>query len=295
MEKRIADLNKEQFDYIDNEMFVLSHTDRIPEQLVNELLDMEVLIQCWRGKASFKLEQLPVAVEAGQCVICTDYQPIHDLMVSPDLELSIIGFSWHLLEDVPALAQEGWTITNAVRSHPVFTPSDDERQRLGHYTSLMKHHVQNQGSKFSKDMLHLLCQSFVFELIDIAYTRDATPIDTATDTTAPQSLVMSRQFFEILARGEGTIRSVAQVADLMHVTPKYLSHVISKVSGHPPIYHIHQYTIRAIERQLRYSDKTIKEISASMGFPSLAFFGKFVKQHLGLSPKTYRTTLPTKQ
>jgi len=78
---------------------------------------------------------------------------------------------------------------------------------------------------------------------------------------------------------------------MMNVAPKYLSHVISSESGHPPLFHIHQYTMRAIECQLRYSDLTIKEISAHMGFPSLAFFGKFVKEHLGVSPKEYRARL----
>jgi len=89
-------------------------------------------------------------------------------------------------------------------------------------------------------------------------------------------------------QAEGAIRSVAQVAAMMNVTPKYLSHLISSETGHPPLYHIHQYTARAIKRQLLYFDLTIKEIAIGMGFPSPAFWGKFVKEHLGMSLKEFR-------
>jgi len=106
-----------------------------------------------------------------------------------------------------------------------------------------------------------------------------------------QSALLMRQFFEILAQGGGRIRSVGEVAKSMNITPKYLSRVISKASGHPPLFYIRQYTLRAIERQLRYSELTIKEIAMDMGFPTLAFFGKFVREHLGVSPRQYRESI----
>ena len=32
----------------------------------------------------------------------------------------------------------------------------------------------------------------------------------------------------------------------------------------------------------------VKEISTELDFPNLSFFGKFVKQHLGMAPTEYR-------
>ena len=66
------------------------------------------------------------------------------------------------------------------------------------------------------------------------------------------------------------------------------SAVIKKESGRGPLEWIHEYTLQAIIRQLSYSDKSIKEISADLGFPNLSFFGKFVRAHLGTSPTEYR-------
>ncbi len=55
-----------------------------------------------------------------------------------------------------------------------------------------------------------------------------------------------------------------------------------------PLDHIHETTVNTIRQQLRYSNKTVKEISTELDFPNLSFFGKFVKAHLGMAPTEYR-------
>ena len=287
MEKQIADLQRDELDYVDSDLFVVKEADRLPAQLMDAVLNMELLVFCLQGRASFRIDERAVSLSAGQYALCPDYAPIHDLIVSPDLRLCIMGFSWHLLEDVPALVKQAWSATSAILREPVFTPNDSERRRIEQYRALLLHHVENPDTRFRKEVVQLLFQTFVFELINMTCGRD-TALPDAQNAGTPQSTLLARQFFELLAQGEGTLRSVAQVARAMNVTPKYLSHVISAETGHPPLHHIHQYTARAIERQLRYSDLTIKEIATRMGFPSLAFFGKFVKTHLGVSPKEFR-------
>ena len=47
-------------------------------------------------------------------------------------------------------------------------------------------------------------------------------------------------------------------------------------------------TVGTIRQQLRYTNKTVKEICNELDFPNLSFFGKFVKEHLGMSPTEYR-------
>ena len=100
-----------------------------------------------------------------------------------------------------------------------------------------------------------------------------------------------RLFFDLLAMRRGRIRSVSEIATLMNLTPKHLSRIIKEQTGETPIHFIHQYMMRAITQELRYSTKTAKEIAFQQGFSSLAFFGKFVKQQTGLTPTEYRKKL----
>ena len=45
---------------------------------------------------------------------------------------------------------------------------------------------------------------------------------------------------------------------------------------------------------LKYSEKSIKEIAAYLDFPSISYFGKYVKSHYGVSPTQYRKQLKNK-
>jgi len=81
---------------------------------------------------------------------------------------------------------------------------------------------------------------------------------------------------------------VSAFANMLNVTPKYLSKCVKDESGRLPLDLIHETTINTIRQQLRYSNMTVKEICTQLDFPNLSFFGKFVKEHLGMSPTSYR-------
>ena len=131
-----------------------------------------------------------------------------------------------------------------------------------------------------------LLHCVIFELLSL--TNKVESIDFDEDEQSSQSDVLFRNFLELLAEHEGRVRSVQEYADMLYVSPKYLSAVVKQSSGRTALALIHETTIHAIVRQLKYTDKPIKEISEEMGFPSLSFFGKFVKTQLGVSPKKFR-------
>ena len=43
-----------------------------------------------------------------------------------------------------------------------------------------------------------------------------------------------------------------------------------------------------IRYNLKQTDLNIKQISELLGFPNPSFFGKYVREHLGMSPNEYR-------
>lgn len=99
---------------------------------------------------------------------------------------------------------------------------------------------------------------------------------------------MKRLLTLLLAESNGRVRSVSVFANMLNVSPKYLSKCVKDESGRSPLDLVHETTVNTIRQQLRYSNKTIKEICTELDFPTLSFFGKFVKQHLGMSPTEYR-------
>ena len=107
-------------------------------------------------------------------------------------------------------------------------------------------------------------------------------------TSILMSTLVYRRFMSLLAESNGQIRSVSVFANMLNITPKYLSKCVKDESGRSPLNLIHETVVGIIRQQLRYSNKTIKEICAELDFPNLSFFGKFVREHLGKSPTDYR-------
>jgi YesN/AraC family two-component response regulator len=95
----------------------------------------------------------------------------------------------------------------------------------------------------------------------------------------------------LLSESSGRVRSVSVFANMLHVTPKYLSKCVKEESGRSPLDHIHETTVNTIRQQLRYSNKTVKEICTELEFPNESFFGRFVKKYLGCTPREYRNKM----
>lgn len=99
--------------------------------------------------------------------------------------------------------------------------------------------------------------------------------------------VVSR-FLALVENCSSTQRTLAFYADKMDYNPKYLSALIKKETGITGQSLIDQYAILKAMAKLSYSDKSIKEISNDMEFPSQSDFGKYFKRVTGQSPLAYR-------
>ena len=74
----------------------------------------------------------------------------------------------------------------------------------------------------------------------------------------------------------------------LYVSPKYLSAICKAESGKTANQWITEYTLEDIRYQLLFTNHSIKEITHQLGFPNTSFFGKYVRQHFGTSPKALR-------
>ena len=85
-------------------------------------------------------------------------------------------------------------------------------------------------------------------------------------------------------------RSVTFYADLLCISPKYLSSVIYKVSQKLAGEWIDAYVILEAKTLLKSGKLTVQQISEQLNFPNQSFFGKFFKRCTGMSPKEYKNS-----
>jgi AraC-like DNA-binding protein len=96
------------------------------------------------------------------------------------------------------------------------------------------------------------------------------------------------KFMQLVEQSDGRIRKVDDFAKQLNVTPKYLSTILKETINRRPSMMIETFTMGAIERRLRYTDLTMQEIANDLNFPNASFFGKYFKEHAGMTPLEYR-------
>ncbi len=85
-----------------------------------------------------------------------------------------------------------------------------------------------------------------------------------------------------------TKRTINFYADLLHVHPKYLGHIVKTRTGYTAGEWIQKQVILEAKILLQNPKFSIGEISDSLDFPNQNTFGKYFKKYAGISPKAYR-------
>lgn len=83
-------------------------------------------------------------------------------------------------------------------------------------------------------------------------------------------------------------KTVQEYADLLNVTPKYLSEIVKKESGKTALQYIHQRIVTEAKNLLGFTNKTSKEIAYTLGFNNPSQFSRFFKRETGKTPTRYR-------
>ena len=282
------------FDYKDGDLLVLDNISRIDfSAYESTALSFLATGYCDCGSMNVVIEGREYLITAGDLFVYLPGQRIDRMSKSPDARVRVMAFPRSAVIRSLYLDKYVWQKLSYLREHPIFRLTPLERQGLDYYHRLMMIKVQHGGGDFDRDVVRLLFQSMMLELLMLADRHRQASSDVAApsqekDASVRQSVLVFRRFMSLLSESGGKMRSVSACAGLLNVTPKYLCKCVREESDRPPLYHIHRSVADAIRQQLRYSDKTVKEIATALDFPNLSFFGRFVKEHLGMSPTAFR-------
>lgn len=86
--------------------------------------------------------------------------------------------------------------------------------------------------------------------------------------------------------------SVPYLAEQVNLSPNYLSDLLRKETGRNGKDHIHQHIIHLAKNKLLNSNDSISEIAFDLGFNYPHYFSRLFKKQTGMTPQTYRTSLP---
>jgi ligand-binding sensor protein/AraC-like DNA-binding protein len=103
------------------------------------------------------------------------------------------------------------------------------------------------------------------------------------------------QAFEYIHGHKHSIPSMAELAELCHVSPSYFSRLFTKDVGESYSHFISRLRVEWAKGLLESTDCSVQEISDKLGFSDSGYFIKTFKKHVGVTPAFYRTYCETQQ
>lgn len=272
--------------YKDEGIVVLSGEDELKLISGPARVDIFILFVCTEGKFQVNVNMSTIVVSERNVLLCKPNDLIDENVFFPGFQGYVLCLSPQIIREcVPG---DGlWKQAFRHRDKSVIQVSPETFKVLALYGDLLclKTRAESRRSRGREAVLSIIrsLQCELLDELDECYAVD--------DEQQRQRDVLFRNFIDLLIGGKVKSRAVSWYSDRLFVTPKHLSTMCKLVSGRTAGDWIKEYVLMDIRFQLKYSDKSIKEISEMMNFPNLSFFAKYVRTNLGDSPTELRKKL----
>ena len=281
----LSDNEDIQVGYLDNDIAIIDNIQKFAE--INAAhVAMNAVAICTRGKAMCTINGQAIEVHKNQVAIIPHDVMITDLMISPDFDMKIMLFTNRILH---SFLHEKMNIWNDVvyihRMHVVTMEDVDLRFYSNFYEMLSLSFERVESYPFCTDFIQSLLRVAILGLCGALKQRmlnDKISIEKGTGNNHFQ------RFLDLLHSLDVKHHPIKWYASELCITPKYLSFICKKNSGKTANEWITEHVMEDIRYNLKQTDYSNKQICDLLGFPNTSFFGKYVKDHFGMTPMQVR-------
>lgn len=248
--------------------------------------DSHSFILVLSGSCTVQLNLIKYTLLKNEIIMVKPQTVAHILEMSPKFSVVSVSFTVDFImnnglkkEDFDAF--EIFTANNI----PKITLSKEEAKDTVAMAKILE-----RNKRFSFDKLpfkqELIQSSFKLLLYHFAaiYKREFPNLEASL--TRQEDLMM--RFLDLLNENYKNERTVQFYADVLCITPGYLSKVLKEVSGKTANQLIDEAVILEAKLLLHTPVLSIAEIAEELKFSDQSFFGKFFKKHTGYSPTAFR-------
>lgn len=274
---------KEKATYNDGDIAIIDDLDELNLRKDACKTDFYTILLCLNGKASSHINGNPYIINKNDLLVCPPNVIIGNHLPSDNLKYCCICLSTKYIQKIMPMADNNWEIGLFFERNPQVSLSSEEVSIFLLYYDLFCSRLKHSSEKHFKRIINTLIQAFLYEFQEIVKR-----VVRASPRHFSSYEQHFKSFIDILSSSYTKNRDVAFYADKLCITPKYLSTVCKRAVGQSASKIIGVYVAKDIEYLLKHTQKNIKDISNELNFPNVAFFGKYVKNNLGNSPKALR-------
>jgi AraC-like DNA-binding protein len=133
-----------------------------------------------------------------------------------------------------------------------------------------------------QSLLKNYCNALVGLIIAI-YTAQ-----TKSGDKLSRSELVTKAFRKGLERHFARLKRPADYAEKLHLSTAYLNECVKSITGQTVSYHIQQRVMLEAKRLLYYSDLSLKEVAAGLGYDDYPYFSRLFTKSVGMAPLIFR-------
>lgn len=273
-----------QVGYYDSDIVVVDSIQKFTE-ISTAHVSMNAITICTQGKVQGTLNGKTIEIYKNQVAIIPQNVIIADPMISPDFDLKAMFFTNRILQSFLREKMNVWNDVVYVRRLHVITMDEYEVQFYTNFYEMLRLCFDKRiESPFRTDVIQSLLRAAILGLCGALKQRMLND----NDSTIAQNNNHFQHFLDLLHSVDVKHRTVEWYAGELCISPKYLSALCKKHSGRTANEWITEHVLEDVRYYLKQSDLSIKQICNLLGFPNPSFFGKYVKDHFGMTPSQFR-------
>lgn len=281
-----------QIGYSDSDIVVVDSIQQFAEVRTAHVA-MNTVVICTSGKVQAQMNGIEMELHKNQVAIIPQNVTVTDVMVSPDFDLRGLFLTNRILQSLLREKMNIWNDMMYIHCHHIVTLAEDEILFYTHfYDMLTLTFTKGVDNPFHKDIVQSLLRSAILGLCG-AMKQDLPAIDSQSSSFSSLPSTGKghfQHFLDLLYSTEVKHRTVETYAAKLCISPKYLTTVCKKNSGKTANEWITEQVLEDIRYYLRQTDLSLKQVCDRLGFPNTSFFGKYVKDHFGMTPIALRNT-----
>ena len=247
-------------------------------------LKAEIFVLCMGGTLEATINLSDYTIRENDFITLSPGSIIQINKIEGDLKLYFMVFSSKFIEGI-SKTKSIIDLIYITKNHPILSLPKEFACIYEEFFTLMMKVYYKEHSPYNPEILKCMLLSILYRLSDMYHER---PI--RSETALSRSEEICKTFSHLVIQHYTTERNILYYAKQMNITPTHLSNTVKHVTGKTVMDIISEVVIVDAKAQLKSTNIPIHEISDSLNFPNVSFFGKYFKRLTGMSPQQYRNS-----
>ncbi len=272
-------------DTIGDEFIIFGDVSNLPIFEYPRKTNAIIFAVCLKGTAEISVNLKRITLKENVLMVTSPEQIVQFINKSEDLSVRCFAMAQNFIEGNLNAFQNIVHLILYVINNPCTTLNNEELNILLEYHSFLWKKIRVENSPYKKEIVKGLLQALFHEVMTIFEKHQ--PLEHIKKSRKEELFEL---FLNEILVSYNKNRSVTFYAEKLFISSKHLSSTIKEVTGKSASEWIDSYVILAAKTMLKTPNKTIQQIADELNFSNQSFFGKYFKEHTGMSPSQYKAS-----